>query len=175
MSQIAAIFKLKRENFNLARGLTLVVVMFVPLIVLIALHKEQYFLSLAFAALLVGLAEPGGQYSDRLVAQGVLAVAGALLTALGFGIGGVAWGWVVLAVFVVTLAAGLAVKYGLHRFAAAYMLNVWFVVAITLPGAYQAATSRAKRRLRDSKQVPDLHLRLVGDTGIEPVTSTVSR
>ena len=49
----------------------------------------------------------------------VMAVAGALLTALAFGIGGGAWGWVVLAAFVVTLLGGLAVKHGVHRFVAA--------------------------------------------------------
>jgi hypothetical protein len=44
---------------------------------------------------------------------------------------------VVLAAFVVTLLAGLAVKYGLHRFAAASLLNIWFVIALALPGSYQ--------------------------------------
>jgi uncharacterized membrane protein YccC len=139
VSQIATIFKLNRKNFNLARGLSLVVATFVPLIVLIALHEEQYFLSVIYGALLVGLTEPGGRYADRLVHMAVFAVAGALVTALGFGIGGGPWGWVVLAAFVVTLAAGLAVKYGLHRFTAAYLLNIWFVIAITLPGVYQAS------------------------------------
>ena len=38
-----------------------------------------------------------------------------------------------LAVFVVTVLAGLAVKYGLHRFVAAYLLNVWFIIALGLP------------------------------------------
>ena len=65
----------------------------------------------------------------------VMAAAGALLTALGFGIGPGAWGWVVLvlAAFAATLLGGLAVKYGLHRFVAAYLLNVWFIVALGLP------------------------------------------
>jgi Fusaric acid resistance protein-like len=63
----------------------------------------------------------------------VMAVAGALLTALGFGIGGGAWGFVVLAAFVATLLSGLAVKYGAHRFVAAYLLNAWFIIALGLP------------------------------------------
>ena len=45
----------------------------------------------------------------------------------------------VLAVFAVTLLAGLAVKYGAHRFVAAYLLNVWFVITLGLPASYQAA------------------------------------
>ena len=63
----------------------------------------------------------------------VMAAAGALLTALAFGIGAGPWGWVVLAAFVVTLLGGLAVKYGVHRFVAAYLLNVWFIIALSLP------------------------------------------
>src|ERR1017187_8172062 len=39
----------------------------------------------------------------------------------------------VLAAFVVTLAAGLMVKFGGHRFFAAVLLNVWFIVALGLP------------------------------------------
>ena len=63
----------------------------------------------------------------------MFAVAGALLTALGFGIGAGVWGWVVLAAFVATLLGGLAVKYGAHRFVAAYLLNVWLIIALGLP------------------------------------------
>jgi hypothetical protein len=44
----------------------------------------------------------------------------------------------VLAVFAVTLAAGLVVKYGAHRFVAAYLLNVWFIITLGLPVSYQA-------------------------------------
>jgi hypothetical protein len=44
---------------------------------------------------------------------------------------------VVLAAFVITLAAGLMVKYGLHGFTAAYLLNSWFLVAIALPPGYR--------------------------------------
>src|SRR5208337_4186368 len=46
--------------------------------------------------------------------------------------------FVVLAAFVVTLLGGLAVKFGVHRFAQATLLNVWFIIAITLPDAYRA-------------------------------------
>ena len=43
-----------------------------------------------------------------------------------------------LAAFVVTLLA-VAVKYGLHRFPAAVLLNVWFVIALALRASYQAS------------------------------------
>jgi Fusaric acid resistance protein-like len=52
------------------------------------------------------------------------------VTALGFGIGGDTWGWLVLAAFAVTLVAGLAAVFGVHRFVAGYLLNVWFVIAL---------------------------------------------
>ena len=42
-----------------------------------------------------------------------------------------------LAVFVVTLLSGLAIKFGPRRFAAGFLLNCWFVIAIGLPAAYK--------------------------------------
>ena len=57
-------------------------------------------------------------------------MSGAGLTALGYGIGGDAWGWLVPAAFAVTLAAGLAAMFGVHRFVAALLLNLWFIVAL---------------------------------------------
>ena len=44
----------------------------------------------------------------------------------------------VLALFIVTLLAGLAVKFGLHRFSVGLLLNIWFVVAVVLPTSYRA-------------------------------------
>jgi hypothetical protein len=38
---------------------------------------------------------------------------------------------------VVTVLAGLAVKYGLHRFTAGMLLNIWFLIALALPAAYR--------------------------------------
>ena len=43
----------------------------------------------------------------------------------------------VLATFVITLLAGLAVRFGVRRFASGTLLNVWFVIAVTLPDAYR--------------------------------------
>jgi hypothetical protein len=67
------------------------------------------------------------------------ALLGAALTALGFGIGADGWGWVVLATFAVTLASGLAVRFGLHRFVGAVLLNVWFLIALSAQFGYTAA------------------------------------
>jgi uncharacterized membrane protein YccC len=139
MSQLAAVFKLNRKGLNVRRAVFVAVVMLVPLIVLSLLDQDDYYLSVAFGALFVGLNDPGGEYAHRLSRLALNAVAGALLTVLGFAIGDGAWGIVVLAAFVITLAAGLMVKYGQHGFTAAYLLNSWFLVAIALPVSYHQA------------------------------------
>jgi hypothetical protein len=136
MSQLGEVFRLDKQGLNVRRGLGVLVVMLVPLIVCHVINQEVYYLSVAFGALFVGLNDPGREYGYRLPRLALNAVAGALLTVLGFAIGDGAWGIVVLAAFVITLAAGLMVKYGLHGFTAAYLLNSWFLVAIALPPGY---------------------------------------
>jgi Fusaric acid resistance protein-like len=136
MTQLADVFKLNSKGLNVRRALGVLVVMGAPLIICHVINQEVYYLSVAFGALFVGLNDPGGQYGYRLPRMALNAVAGALLTVLGFAIGDGAWGVVVLAAFVITLAAGLMVKYGLHGFTAAYLLNSWFLVAIALPPGY---------------------------------------
>jgi hypothetical protein len=127
------VFKLNRKGLRVVRGVIVAAAVLVSLIVMTALDLEHYWVSLVFGALYVRLSDPGGDYAFRVRDMAVVGVLGTLLTALGYGIGGEAWGLVVLAALVVTLLAGLAVKYGLHRFVAAYLLNLWFLVAIALP------------------------------------------
>ncbi len=103
-----------------------------PLIVFWAIGHEQYLLSALFGLLFAGLADPGGRFGYRAVRIAVFGLIGAALTALGFGIGGDAWGWLVLAAFAVTLVAGLAATFGVHRFVSALLLNLWFVVTLGL-------------------------------------------
>jgi Fusaric acid resistance protein-like len=133
MTQIAEVFKVKWQEFNLHRFVIFGVILGLLLVVGVLPHDRRYFLSAIFGALFVSLSDPGGKYGPRVAKMAVMAGAGALLTALAFGIGAGGWGWVVLAAFLVTLLSGLAVKYGVHRFVAAYLLNVWFIVALSLP------------------------------------------
>jgi uncharacterized membrane protein YccC len=137
MSQMAKVFELNRKGLNLVRGVTVAAAtMLLPLIILTALGLDHYWISMAFGALFVWLSDPGGNYAFRVRDMAAVGVLGALLTALGYGIGAGPWGFVVLAAFVVTVLAGLAMKFGVHRFVAAVLLNAWFLVEISLPGTY---------------------------------------
>jgi Fusaric acid resistance protein-like len=133
MSQVAKVFGAKWQEFSWRRGAILAVVLGLLIIVGVLPDDRRYFLSAIFGALFLAIVDAGGKYGPRVARMAIFAVAGALLTALGFGIGAGPWGWVVLAALVATLLGGLAVKYGLHRFVAAYLLNAWFIIALGLP------------------------------------------
>jgi Fusaric acid resistance protein-like len=126
------VFGLNPAGINWPRAVMFLDVALIPLIVFWAIGHEQYLLSALFGLLFALAADPGGSYGYRAPHIAVFALFGAGLTALGFGIGGSGWGWLVLAAFAVTLAAGLAVMFGVHRFVAALLLNVWFIVALGL-------------------------------------------
>jgi hypothetical protein len=107
-----------------------------PFIVLVGLDQEIYILSTIFGVLFVALSDPGGEYKTRVESVALVALFGALLTLWGFGIGKEAWGWVVISALVVTLVGGLTVKFGLHRFLAALLLNIWFLIALAASVSY---------------------------------------
>jgi hypothetical protein len=133
MSRLAKVFALDRKGLNLPRGLEIAGVLVALGALLVALEREAYVLTFVFAVLFAALSDPGGAFAYRAQRMVLYGAIGALLTAVGFGIGGGAWGWVVLAAFVVTLLGGLAVKYGLHRFVGGMLLNAWFLIAIAVP------------------------------------------
>ncbi len=137
MSRLAKVFALNRKGLNLPRGLEIAAVLVALGALLVALDREAYVLTFVFAVLFAALSDPGGAFTYRAQRMVLFGVIGALLTALGFGIGGGAWGLVVLSAFVVTLLGGLAVKYGLHRFVGGALLNVWFLIAIAVPASYR--------------------------------------
>ena len=102
------------------------------------LDQQKYVVSVIFAVLTTALSDPGGGYRKWALSMGAFGLGGAAVTAPAFFVGTHAWGFVVLALFVVTLSAGLAVKFGLHRFSVGLLLNIWFVVAVFLPASYRA-------------------------------------
>jgi hypothetical protein len=130
------VFALNPAGLNWPRAALFLDVALVPLVVFWAIGHEEYLLSAVVGLLFSALADPGGGYGYRASHIAVFALIGAALTALGFGIGGDAWGWLVLAAFAVTLAAGLAATFGVHRFVAAYLLNVWFIIALGLASSF---------------------------------------
>jgi uncharacterized membrane protein YccC len=130
LSWPSKVFELSPAGLNWPRAVLILDIMLVPLVIFWAIGHEIYLLSALFGVLFAGLADPGGSYGSRASRVAVFALIGAALTALGFGIGGEAWGWLVLAAFVVTLAAGLAVAFGVHRFVASLLLNIWFIIVL---------------------------------------------
>ncbi|MDD1061594.1 hypothetical protein NMG29_25820 [Streptomyces cocklensis] len=116
-------FELNRAGVNWPRAVLFLDVALVPLLVFWAIGYEQYLLSALFGMLFVALADPGGGYGYRASHVSFFALIGAGVTALAFGIGGEAWGWLALAAFGVTLVAGLAVAFGVRRFVNALLLN----------------------------------------------------
>ena len=132
MSWLSKLFELNPAGLNWPRAVLFLDVALVPLVVFWAIGHEEHLLSALFGAVFAWLADPGGGYGQRASRIAVFALIGAGLTALGFGIGGDAWGWLVLAAFAVTLAASLAVAFGVHRFVTAVILNLWFIVTLGL-------------------------------------------
>ncbi|HTP21033.1 MAG TPA: FUSC family protein [Solirubrobacteraceae bacterium] len=137
MSPLSKVFELNWKGLNVPRALIILGILGGSLIVMEAAGWSVYWVTLAMAALFAGVSDPGGEFGYRATRMGLFAVIGALLTGLGFAIGEKAWELVVLAAFVVTVIGGLAVKYGLHRYTAGYVLNCWFIIAIGLPASYR--------------------------------------
>jgi uncharacterized membrane protein YccC len=133
---LSKVFGLNPAGLNWPRSVLILDLMLVPLVLFWAIGYEQYLLSALFGVLLAGLTDPGGAFGQRVSRIAAFALIGAGLTALASGIGGDAWGWLVLAAFAVTLAGGLAVTFGVHRFVAAYLLNVWFIVVLGLASSF---------------------------------------
>jgi Fusaric acid resistance protein-like len=129
---LSKVFEVNRAGLNWPRGVLFLDVALVPLVVFWAIGYEQYLLSALFGLLFSWAIDPGGSYGRRAVRIAGFGLLGAGVTALGFGIGGDAWGWLVLAIFVVTLVAGLTIMLGVHRFVAALLLNLWFIVALAV-------------------------------------------
>ncbi|NUS15556.1 MAG: FUSC family protein [Streptomyces sp.] len=129
---LSTAYALDAARQNWPRGVMVLDVALVPLLVFWSIGYEQYLLSAVFGVLFAALDDPGGGFGHRASRIAVFGLAGAGVTALGFGVGGEAWGWLVLAAFAVTLAAGLAAVFGVRRFVTALLLNIWFVVTLGL-------------------------------------------
>jgi hypothetical protein len=140
-AHVAKVFALNTKGVNVPRGVAVAGLVLLTLVVTAAVHQERYFLSVAFGLLFVALSDPGGEYLPRLSRMAVVGLIGVLLTALGFGIGGGAWGFVVLAVFGVTVLSGLVVNVDVHALVAGILLNAWFLIALSAVAGLPAGAS----------------------------------
>ena len=136
ISWLAKLFELNPAGLHWPRAVLYLDVALVPLVLFWAIGHQEYLLSALFGAVFAWSADPGGSYGQRASRIALFAAIGAGLTALGFGIGGDAWGWLVLAASAVTLVCSLATAFGVHRYAAAALLNVWFIVALALANGF---------------------------------------
>jgi fusaric acid resistance family protein len=133
---LSKVFALNPAGLNWPRAVMVLDVILVPLVFFWAIGHQEYLLSAVFGLLFAAMADPGGGYGYRAWHVAVFGAIGAGLTALAFGIGGDAWGWLVLAAGVVTLLAGLTIAFGVHRYIAAYLLNIWFIIAIAIASSF---------------------------------------
>jgi hypothetical protein len=133
---LSRLFRLDPAGLNWPRGVLFLDVALVPVVVLRVAGYEQYLVSALFGLLFAWLDDPGGSFANRAWHVTAFTLVGAGVTALGFGIGADAWGWLVLASFVVTLVAGLAAVFGVRRFVTALLLNLWFIVTLGLASSF---------------------------------------
>jgi len=137
MRHLAKVFECKWEALNVALAVGVAAVVVALFVVFNALHWEHYWLSATFGLVFMIVGAAGGHYAHRARDLAVLEVVGALLTALAFGLGTGAWGYIALAALVVTLAAGLSLRFGLPVLTVAVFLNIWFIVALSLAAGYK--------------------------------------
>ena len=127
MSPLAKVFELDRKALNVSRAVVVAVDPVPVVIVLEVLDLQDYVITVVFGGAVRGAERPGRRLREPRGRMGTFAVIGALLTLLGF-----ASRWRRLGArrrwprSSVTLLSGLAVKFGVHRFVAGLLLNVWF-------------------------------------------------
>lgn len=92
MSPLAKVFELDWKELNVPRAVAVVVVLGAVVIVLEVIDQQKYVITVVFAALFVGVTDPGGEFGNGVARMGAFAVTGPLLTLLGFAVGGAGWG-----------------------------------------------------------------------------------
>ncbi len=136
---LANLLEIKTDKLDWGYGLRVVVILFVSYIVLGQLGLGKYWFGLTLGALLVAASDqitlPIGY---RVLRLGSITLVGVLLTFLGQVLG-VNWELAVLGTFLVTLLCGASLAWGQPAALATYFLNIWFLVALFLPGGVAQA------------------------------------
>ena len=132
----AHLFEFKSDGVHWGLGVRVLVALLAPLIVMGPLGLTQYWSSLSFGVLFVAISDvltlkaPIGYRLQRL---GIITLLGALLTALGLGLG-LNWVLAVLGIFVITLLCGATLAWGKPAALGAYLLNIWFIASLSFKG-----------------------------------------
>jgi hypothetical protein len=132
-SWIGSLFTFDRKQFHPAEGPISATYLFLPLLVLKWLGYEELWLSFAFGAIFtrstfVAVNDAAG---SRIRWSIAFVLAGTVLTALGYILGGAEWVVVVLAVFVSTFLSYLPSAYSPHGATGGVLLNIWFLIALS--------------------------------------------
>jgi hypothetical protein len=125
--------------FNWRSAIGCVILTAVVVLVMTALGLGRYATSALFGAVFTAASAATGKYRFVVARMIGYALIGAALTVLGFWVSGMAWGWVALSAFVVTLIAGLPARYGIRGLTNAVFLASWFLIALGLAAGYTAA------------------------------------
>jgi len=129
---VSKVFAFNPAGLNWPRAVLILDLMLVPLIVFLSIGHEEYLLSAIIGVVWTAASDPGGSYGYRALRLAIFGVLGAGLTWLAFTIGGDAWGWLVLAIFVTTVLAGLVIAFGAHRAVGGLLLNAAFLIALAV-------------------------------------------
>jgi hypothetical protein len=111
--------------------------MLVPLGVLTSVGRTDLWLSFSFGVLFTGVSDlvVKDAYATRVRWSVGVALVGAVLTVLGYVLGGANWALVALAVAVTTLLSFLVTAYGLCGAVAGVLLNIWFLITLSITHA----------------------------------------
>jgi hypothetical protein len=135
-SWIGSLFTFDSKQLNLFEGVINTLIVIAPLLLLGAFGHAELWLSFSFGALYTRLARVAALREAPTTARVGWSMAfvlvGTLLTALGYILGGAFWPVVVLAVLISTFLSYLLSAYGQRGAVAGVLLNVWFLVALSV-------------------------------------------
>lgn len=120
-------------RLNPVKGFYTTLAMFLPLVVLTILGQRAFGVLVMTGALLTSFGEAGTSSHTQARLLGMIAVGGALMTALGRLIGGLWWGEI-MEIFLVVFTSGLLSVYGRVAAVVGLLLMVSFVISLANHG-----------------------------------------
>jgi uncharacterized membrane protein YccC len=127
---------------NPVKGFYTALAMFLPLLVLTMLGQSTFGVLVMTGALLTSFGDVGTSYRTQAWSQGMTAVGGALMTALGRLIGG-PWWVEIVEIFLVVFISGLLSVYGRVAAVMGLLLTISFVISLANRGGPATALPAA--------------------------------